>query len=1148
MLINKDVYFKNPAENIIANNGVASVSDDQTEKSLATLRYEVETFVCDGQYEKGLEKILATYLKSISASEQPGIWISGFFGSGKSHLAKMLRTLWIDFIFPEDGASARALSKLPASVKDLFKELSTQGKRHGGLHAASGTLGAGAGDNVRMALLGIVFKSVGLPEQYHVARFEMRLKEVGVFSSVKAHVEAQGKEWNKERDHIYNSPIIVEGLLKAWPQFAENTQAAREQLRSEYKKISDVTNQEMIDAIKDALSIEGKFPLTVIILDEVQQFIGNSTDRAYSIQEITEACCKRLGSRLLFVGTGQTALSGTVNLQKLMGRFPVPIELSDTDVDTVIRKIILAKQPGCVAEIEQTMTSCLGEISRHLSGTKIEHRNEDAKIFIQDYPILPVRRRFWEKVLRIVDATGTVSQLRNQLKIVHEATIATLESPLGHVVPGDFIYSQISSSLLQTAAISKELYENIQRLSGGTDDERLMARLCGLIFLIGKLPREGVADIGVRAAPEALVDLLVEDITAGSAALRKRIPALLKALEDDGQIMSIENEYHLQTRESSAWHDEYRKQLADLTGNPVRIDDERVTLFRKACGEALKTVHIAQGNCKEARTLSLHFSSELPSDAGKKIYVWIRDGWETDEKSMLADARNAGNQSPTIFIYIPRHAVDELNKTLIGMLAAQATLNMRGVPTTPEGEDARSAMNSRLNSAQSNLSALIREILSNTRVFQAGGSEIIENTLADQVIKAANNSIIRLYHQFDIADHAQWGKVFDHAKKGAGDALLAVGHKDEPAKHPVCATIIKYIAGGKKGSEIREYFREPFYGWPQDAIDGGLFALLAGGLIRAIDANNKTVDAKTLERAKITQTIFKIEAITITPVQLIQVRKALQAVGCQCNPGEELAAIPAFIQSMMQRAQAAGGEPPAPIRPGTTHLDDIKSLSGNAQLLSVFNQRDDLLSQIGSWGEQAAAIQKRNPDWQTLDILLELATGLGPAEKLKEQAQAIKSNRLLLAEPNPMSPLNEQAAQLLRKALNHAHDEYQKVYDAGMDQLQQDANWQKLSAEQHQTILADANIASVPTIFTGSVDEIIASLEAMPLEAWRYRREALPSLFKQARLAAAKLLEPKVVQVSLPHRTLRTPEEAKTWLGEVESVLNEQLKQGPVIV
>ena len=308
------------------------------------------------------------------------------------------------------------------------------------------------------------------------------------------------------------------------------------------------------------------------------------------------------------------------------------------------------------------------------------------------------------------------------------------------------------------------------------------------------------------------------------------------------------------------------------------------------------------------------------------------------------------------------------------------------------------------------------------------------------------------------------------------------------------------------------------------------------------------MDVKTLERAKITQTTFKVESVTVTPVHLIQTRKVLQEAGCPCKPGEELATVPAFIQSMMQKAQAAGGEPPCPSRPGTTHLDEIKALTGNEQIMAIYNQRDDLLRQIKEWEEQTATIQKRRPDWTTLEILLDLAKGLKPAEKLVEHAEAIKASRLLLAEPNPMLELNEQATQLLRKALNHAHDEFQKVYDILLSRLQQDSNWQRLDDGQRHSILKNGNIAVVPAIATGTVDEIIASLERMSLDILRYRREALPSLFEQARLEAAKILEPKVVQVSLPHRTIRTADEAKAWLSEVEALLGEKLKDGPVMI
>ncbi|WVM88404.1 hypothetical protein UMZ34_19975 [Halopseudomonas pachastrellae] len=119
------------------------------------------------------------------------------------------------------------------------------------------------------------------------------------------------------------------------------------------------------------------------------------------------------------------------NLQRLLGRFQIPVQLSDTDVESVIRKVILRKKASARPQLEQVMQSHLGEISRQLRGTKIEHHRDDERVMLADYPLLPVRRRFWEKVLRIVDTTGTASQLRNQLKVIHEAAQATADQPLG---------------------------------------------------------------------------------------------------------------------------------------------------------------------------------------------------------------------------------------------------------------------------------------------------------------------------------------------------------------------------------------------------------------------------------------------------------------------------------------------------------------------------------------------------------------------------------------------------------------------------------------------------------------------------------------------------------------------------------------------
>jgi|GEM_PF-5247324 len=95
---NYEVYAKDPRRYDLLNNGVSKVGEiGADQEQLKTLRFELETFVCDGEYAKGLERILNAYLDGLSKPEQQAVWVSGFFGSGKSHLVKMLRYLWVDF-------------------------------------------------------------------------------------------------------------------------------------------------------------------------------------------------------------------------------------------------------------------------------------------------------------------------------------------------------------------------------------------------------------------------------------------------------------------------------------------------------------------------------------------------------------------------------------------------------------------------------------------------------------------------------------------------------------------------------------------------------------------------------------------------------------------------------------------------------------------------------------------------------------------------------------------------------------------------------------------------------------------------------------------------------------------------------------------
>lgn len=1151
-MLNREIYTVAPQDNRLVNNGVAEVSEDFSEAAQRTLRYELETFVCDGQYEKGLETILDKFLLNLgNKSEQPGVWISGFYGSGKSHLAKMLRILWTDFKFT-DGATARQLANLPSQITDALRELSTAGARNCGLHAAAGKLGAGAGDNVRLALLGVIFKSTGLPEQYNQAQFVRWLKRENLYDQVAAELEAGGRTLAASLTDMYVSSHLGKALLKARPGFADSETAARQLIKAQFPQAADVTNEQMVAAITDALTANGAFPLTVVVLDEVQQFIGTDADKAYKVQEVTESLCKHFSGKLLFVGTGQSALTGTPSLQRIRGRFPVEVMLGDWDVENVTRKIILGKKPSAQAPLVDICKKNLGEISRHLQGTKLQHVTEDESYLVTDYPLLPVRRRFWERVLRTIDTTGTVSQLRSQLRVVHEAVLATADQQLGHVVAGDFLYDQIAANLLSTAQLPQEVFNNVAKFSAGNANEQLKARLLKLIYLINKLPTEVAQDIGLHATDNVLADLLVTDLAAGSTNLRSALPALLDELQNkDRLIMSLAGatgmEYRLQTRESSTWYDEYRAQEAELKAAPQRVEVQRAEMLKTRFRETLAKVRVTQGKANEARPLTPVFDETLPKDNAKQLYAWIQDGWQNNEKSVIAEAKAKGADNPTLFVFLREQYKTDIYAAIVALEAAKSTLIKRGSPTTEEGRDAQRAMESRQRTAQKELADLMEKLFADVRVFQAGGQEVTEgNELADRIARAAKNAVVRLYPEFDTADHDKWDKVVEESRKGNLEAMRAVGHTQEIEKHPVCVKISAFIGPGKKGADIRDNFEAPPYGWSRDAIDGALYALVASGHLRATDASGKAVDAKSLERAKLTQASFRLESVTITAPQKIKIRGVFTALGIACQPGEELNRIPQLLSKLRDLAKSAGGIAPAPAAPSIAAIEAIEAQSGNAQLLEVFSCADELPALAEQWKKVAASVEAKLPPWHTLLGLLDHAKELAPYGGLKSEADAILSHRTLLAAPDPVQPLLDQATQLLRDALNAKRKAYETEFDHQFAQLQANPDWRKLTEDQQKKLIAEHHLEKLQPVQLASAAQIQDALDECNLQHWISRTQALSSRFDAARHAAVQLLKPNVIHVPLPKRTLNNQPELVDWLSEVEKLLSEALKKGPV--
>ncbi|MFL6387117.1 MAG: BREX system P-loop protein BrxC [Terriglobales bacterium] len=1155
MLI-KDVLLRDPSTHGLVNNGQARITNEADDGNvMSELRGELSTFVCEGQYSDGFQKILSSFLRNQNQTSQRGAWVSGFFGSGKSHLLKMLCHLWQDTSFP-DGATARSIvPDLPEDVRSLLRELDTTGKRSGGLLAAAGTLPSGTTENVRLSVLSILLRAAGLPDQYPQAQFVLWLEEQGHLARIKSAVETGKKTWASELNNLYVSPIIAKALLAADKHFATSEAEARKTLREQFPvKSEDLTNTEFIGMFKRVLKRagrNGKMPCTILILDEVQQYIGDSETRSVLITDVAEAISKELDGQVIVVGAGQAALTGVKLLNKLMDRFTIRIQLSDTDVETVTRKVLLQKQASALTDIETLLESHGGEVSRQLQGTKIGERLEDKHYIVADYPLLPVRRRFWENCFRQVDTAGTQSQLRSQLRIIYDSVARISKRQLGAIVPADDLYEALAPEMVTTGALPREINERILALGkDGTQEGRLRQRICGLVFLIGRMPLDGPGDIAVRATKEHIADLMVEDLKADNGKLRNTVATLLEKMADEAVLMRVGNEFRIQTEEGRAWDQDFRNRETRLRNDTHNFDEERTRLLLAEFNDIARKVKLTHGAAKEARSLTLYTGSEPPPSDGDSIGVWVRDQFSGSETDLVNIARAAGLGNPTLYVFIPRKVSrEDLLNAIAAAQASEQTINAKGAPSTPEGQLARQSMESRKALAVQQRDNLVRDIVGATKVYQGGASELFDPTIEEKLKVGAEESLKRLFPRFKEADFAAsaWEAALKRARDGADNPLSPLKHEGPIEQHPVCQQVLTAVGSGKTGTQVRRELEASPFGWPRDAVDTALIALHRSQHLTAT-LNGAPVVAGQLDQNKIPKTEFRVEKITLSVADRLTIRKLYQVLDLNCKAGEESVKAAEFLRAVLALANAAGGDAPLPPRPIAAALEDIQKLVGNDQLVALKSQAADLTIRIGEWSRTKQLIAQRNPVWQTVERMARHASELPDAAESRAHVEAIRAGRLLLDSSDPATPQRSKLAEILRQALNTAQQNHEAAFTSGIAELQSREAWNKIDEQQKAAILAQVGL-KVPSKPDLSSDEaLLAALDARNLVARKAEKDAVAGRIADALKLATQLLEPKVQFVSLEKRTLHSPDEVRQWVQRQERTLLAALANGPVQV
>ena len=498
--------------------------------------------------------------------------------------------------------------------------------------------------------------------------------------------------------------------------------------------------------------------------------------------------------------------------------------------------------------------------------------------------------------------------------------------------------------------------------------------------------------------------------------------------------------------------------------------------------------------------------------------------------------------------FIPRKNSDALKQAVASYAAAQSTINTKGHPGTPEGMEARRAMETRLEQAKRNRDNLIEELLNASQVYVAGDAEPVGGMLLETKVHAAAVACLdRLYPRFHEADHTDWHKVIDRAKKGDGDALEVVGYKGDPDQHPVCAAILEFVGSGKEGTKVRKQFAGPKFGWPQDAIDAAMMVLHRADKLQA-RFGGETVAKGKLDQKNITTTEFRVEDKPLSKVELIQLRTLFKAVGLNTTSGQESQSAQDFLNRVKVIGEAAGGDAPLPRRPDLSHVQELAQRVGNDQLKGVLDHRERLTQEVTDWKAVADKIAKRQPRWSQMTALLDHAADLPVAPAVRPEFAAVEQSRGLLTDPDPVPDIVETLTAALRSAVNQAHAACTSAHEVGLASLEASANWQKLSPEQRYDLLSKNGSRVVPAVAVGTTEEILDTLRQTKLSELRAIGDALPTRFGNALAAAAKLLEPKAQHVKLAGGTIKDETDLKSWLKAAEDRIRAGLRDGPVIL
>ncbi|UIF86260.1 BREX system P-loop protein BrxC [Cupriavidus sp. UYPR2.512] len=551
----KNLFFKDLGRPI---NGV--VKADQSDD--ATVYQELDEYIVTNELEKHFRSFFESYstdLNDPSIANRVGVWISGFFGSGKSHFLKTLSYLLANIeAHDAQGNSKKAVSFFDANkLRDAMIRADID-------RAVANTADVilfnidskassnDAGNPILNVFLRVFNEHQGFSGDHpHIAHMERHLSQRGVYDRFKqAFSEAAGLEWAKERDgYQFYQDDIEQALAAALDLSSE----AAHKWFEESEETFSVSVENFCRWVKEYLDTQPPKHRVLFLVDEVGQFIGSDTRLMLTLQTITEnlgTICK--GRAWIIVTSqadmdailGELSASKANDFSKIAGRFKTRLSLSSSNTDEVIQKRLLRKTGEADTEL-RALYAQKGDILRNQitfdrSGPTLKNF-DGPESFVRNYPFAPYHFQLVQKVfeeIRKVGATGAHLAYgeRSMLDAFQMAAMAIADKAIGALVPMHSFYGAVEG-FLDTA-----VKRTIDQASENSVLDAFDVQILRTLFMIRYV------DL-IKGTLDNLVTLSIEQVDEDKLALRRRIEDTLQRLEKESLIIRNGDQFAFLTNE-----------------------------------------------------------------------------------------------------------------------------------------------------------------------------------------------------------------------------------------------------------------------------------------------------------------------------------------------------------------------------------------------------------------------------------------------------------------------------------------------------------------------------------------------------------------------------------------------------------------------